>query len=62
MNRIQLIRYLSIVELICFALSIFLYTKDIISPYVLLGILLSVGVLVGIAIAIGITILKRNEQ
>ena len=62
MNRIQLIRYLSVVELICFALSIFLYTKDIISLYVLLGILLSVGIFVGIAIAIGITILKRNEQ
>ena len=61
MNCIQLIRYLSVVELICFALSIFLYTKDIISHYVLLGILLFVGVLVGIAIAIGITILKRNE-
>ena len=62
MNRIQLIRSLSIVEFICFALSIFLYTKGIISLYVLLGILLSVGILVGIAIAIGITILKRNEQ
>jgi len=62
MNRIQLIRYLSVVELICFASSILLYTKDIISLYVLLGILLFVGVLVGIAIAIGITILKRNEQ
>ena len=62
MNRIQLIRYLSIVELICFAISIYLYTKHVISLYALLGTLLSVGILVGIAIAIGITILKRNEQ
>lgn len=61
MNRIQLIRYLSILELICFVISIFLYTKNIISLYVFLGILLSVGVLVGIAIVIGVNILKRNE-
>ena len=61
MNRIQLIRYLSIVELVCFAISIFLYTKNVISLYALLGILLSIGILVGITILIGINILKRNE-
>ena len=62
MEQTPLIRYLSLVELLCFAITAFLYKNSIITLQVFIVIILSISFLVGGTIWSRIVIFKRNKK
>lgn len=62
MEQTPLIRYLSLVELLCFAIMAFLYMNSIITFHVFIVIILSISFLVGGTIWSRIVIFKRNKK
>lgn len=62
MEQTPLIRYLSLVELLCFVITAFLYMNSIITFHVFIVIILSISFLVGGTIWSRIVIFKRNKK
>ncbi len=61
MEQTPLIRYLSLIELLCFVITAFLYMNSMITFHVFIVIILSVSFLVGVTIWSRIVISKRNK-
>ena len=62
MEQTPLIRYLSLIELLCFVITAFLYMNSMITFHVFIVIILSVSFLVGDTIWSRIIIFKRNKK
>ena len=62
MEQTPLIRYLSLVELLCFVITAFLYMNSMIPFHVFIVIILSISFLVGVTIWSRIVIFKRNKK
>ena len=62
MEQTPLIRYLSLIELLCFVITAFLYMNSIITFHVFIVIILSISFLVGGTIWSRIVIFKRNKK
>ena len=62
MEQTPLIRYLSLVELLCFVITAFLYMNSMITFHVFIVIILSISFLVGGTIWSRIVIFKRNKK